>query len=95
MAGDQWVSAISVDGVILTAGSAFAAETFEIVVVESNGQPATDDGDRRRRRAVLADRSLHSVCRFDILWIGHAVTDDRRFQRHNRSIPGQRRSDVV
>ena len=53
-------------------------------VVEADSQAAVDDRDRRRNGAHLARRVLDGKRRLDIARVGHAMGDDRRFERDDR-----------
>src|SRR3984885_4520312 len=60
------------------------AESIDLLPLEAHSQAAVNDRNRRRNGAHLAHRILDGERRLDIAGKGHAMGDDRRFERDDR-----------
>ena len=70
------------------------AEPVDLLARKAHSQPALDDRDRRRNGAHLARRVLDGERRLDVARVGHAVGDDRRFERDDRLFGRARLGDL-
>mmetsp|Transcript_18491 Transcript_18491/g.30207 ORF Transcript_18491/g.30207 Transcript_18491/m.30207 type:complete len:327 (-) Transcript_18491:1331-2311(-) len=64
-------------------------KSFELRVAQAHMQCAFDDGHGCRHRTGGAHIRLNGARNLKVLRIGHAVGDDRAFQRHDRRAAGQ------
>ena len=70
------------------------AEPLDFLPVEADAETSVDDRDRRRNGPHLARRLLDGTRRLDVARIGHAVGDDRRFERDDRLLGRERLGDL-
>ena len=70
------------------------AELFDLLVRKTHSQTAVNDRDRRRNGAHLAHRILDGPRRLDVARVGHAMGDDRQFERDDRSSGRARLGDL-
>jgi len=75
--------------------AAALTEIFEGVVVTTDADLPVQNGDRGRGCPAFPDDRFDLPGHGDVLRVGHAVGDDRRFESHNRFIGKQRFSDFV
>ena len=68
----------------------FLRQPLELQGVEANAAHAVQHSDGRGRRPVLAHNRLNLGGEFDVLGVGHAVADDRAFQRDHWRAPIER-----
>ncbi len=62
----------------------FLREFLELFRLQADMQDAVNDGNRCRNGTLLTDNRLDTARHFDIAGVGHAVSDDRQFKRHQR-----------
>ena len=72
-----------------------AGEALQLVRRQADPDLAVHDGDGRRHRAIGPHDVLDGARRRDVVGIGHAMRDDRRFQSDQRLAVGLRRRDFV
>ncbi len=70
------------------------AEPLDLLARKAHSQAPVDDRDRRGNGPHLAHRLLDGSRRLDVARVGHAMRDDRRFERDDRPFGRARLGDL-
>src|SRR5438034_3729378 len=87
--GDRKIAARYFSNVLI------CCQAFELRQVETNAKFSVENSDRRRYGAALPDDLFERVGCFEILGVGKSVGNDRRFERNDRLLSAQSRTDLV
>ena len=66
------------------------AHPLQLFLIQADLHLAVEDGDRRGDAALIADDLLDLAAEVEVLRIGHAMAEDRGFQRNNGLTLGKR-----
>ena len=69
------------------------AHPLQLFLIQADLHLAVEDGDRRGHAALIADDLLDLAAEVEVLRIGHAMAEDRGFQRNNGLTLGKRGLD--